>query len=262
VEGQLGLEEMPEEYVRNLVEVFREVWRVLKEDGVLWVNLADSYASNARRGGARHGDTGIDRAKRPIGLKPKDLVGIPWRVAFALRDDGWYLRSDIIWYKPNAMPESVRDRPTRAHEYLFLLTKSRRYYYDAKAIREPHEADSLDRVGRGRSSVHKWADGGPGHQTLAKDISRACHPDGRNKRTVWTIPTKPYKEAHFAAFPPKLPRTCIKAGSRVGDLILDPFVGSGTTILAALELQRRGIGLDLAYQDIAGKRQAQPEMFA
>ena len=212
VEGQIGLEPTPEEYVARMVEVFREVRRVLRDDGTLWLNLGDSYAggggfapnapSTATSISGRYGTTGALISYggiRPQGsIKPKDLVGIPWRVAFALQADGWYLRSDIIWHKPNPMPESVRDRPTKAHEHMFLLTKSRRYYYDADAVREPCATTDRER-GNGNGPY------------------RADHfnhnPLGRNRRDVWTIPTRPYKGAHFATFPPALVEPCIKAGT-------------------------------------------------
>lgn len=286
VDGQIGLEETPEAYVARLVEVFREVRRVLKDDGTCWINLGDSYV--AAQGGRQSAagllpksGTRITHGKPrerddvdcsswstrdvtskvipPRGLlKPKDLVGIPWRVAFALQADGWYLRQDIIWHKPNPMPESVRDRCTKAHEYLFLLSKSPRYWFDQDEIREPHAADSLARVGRGRSDHHKWADGGPGDQTLAKDISKACHPNGRNRRDVWTVATKPYAGAHFAVFPPDLIRPCVRAGCPVGGVVLDPFAGAGTTGLVALEEGRDFLGIELnpEYVGLIEKRLA------
>jgi len=221
-EGQVGLEVTHELYVQRLVDIFREVRRVLREDGTLWLNLGDSYTSGGRscrapdskdsKGGRV---TGNYRTPQPIDLKPKDLMMIPARVALALQADGWWLRSDIIWSKGNPMPESVKDRPTRSHEYVYLLTKSQDYYYNADAIREPFVgAHGQDR-------------------------------EGRNKRTVWDINPKPYKEAHFATFPPELPEVCIKAGSRVGDLVLDPFAGSGTTLMVAKDLDRDFIGIEL-----------------
>jgi len=220
VEGQIGLEETPEEYVEKLVAIFREVRRVLRDDGTLWLNLGDSYASKPCGGIGHNAKVGTTKkaiqksAGIPAGLKPKDLVGIPWRVAFALQADGWYLRRDIIWHKPNAMPESVKDRPTTAHEYIFLMSKSPVYYYDADAIREPYSPESLPRVMRGRSEKHKWSDGGPGNQSIAKSLEKACsNPKGRNKRSVWTVSTKPFKGAHFAVFPPDLIEPCILAGS-------------------------------------------------
>lgn len=217
VPGQLGLEPTPEEYVSKMVEVFREVRRVLRDDGVLWLNLGDSYASRPQND--KFADPKAPRRTpfnrcRTDATKPKDLVGIPWMVAFALRADGWYLRADIIWEKPNAMPESAKDRPTRSHEYLFLLSKSDKYFYDHCAIREPYAEDSWARIQRGRSKDHKYVDGGPGNQTLARDVSKACtYIEGRNKRTVWTVPLKPFKGAHFATFPPDLIKPCILAGT-------------------------------------------------
>jgi len=221
VKGQIGLEPTPDDYVQTMVKVFREVTRVLRDDGTLWLNMGDSYASSpaGNFGGdmPAPADGGRYRANKPkmdygaSGLKPKDLVGIPWRVAFALQADGWYLRSDIIWHKPNPMPESVTDRPTKSHEYLFLLTKSPRYYYDTDAVREP--------------SVEQAA--------------------GRNLRSVWTINPQPFSEAHFATFPTALVEPCIKAGSTKGDLILDPFAGSGTVGCVALKLAREFVGIEL-----------------
>ncbi|MGH8584728.1 MAG: DNA-methyltransferase [Gammaproteobacteria bacterium] len=255
--GQIGLERTPDEYVAVLVEVFRLVRDLLADDGTLWLNLGDCYATgadmvgqcpgggiqgerwkalrpslpqdcsgqgyrgtrtahNSGKNAYALGEGGFTQPNRlPLaGLKPKDLVGIPWRVAFALQAAGWYLRSDIIWHKPNPMPESVRDRPTKAHEYLFLLSKSERYYYDAEAIREPYALDSLARVQRGRSDKHKYADGGPGDQTLARDIRKACTSAlGRNRRSVWSIGSEPFSEAHFATFPRRLVEPCILAGT-------------------------------------------------
>ena len=196
VEGQIGLEETPEEYVEKMVEVFREVRRVLRDDGTLWLNLGDSYA-NSNAGGK----------KTPEGLKPKDLVGIPWRVAFALQADGWYLRSDIIWHKPNAMPESVKDRPTKAHEYIFLLSKSPKYYYDADAIREPMVKGDANSGAKNYRRIN----GAEFRDDSTQ--SRKDNPLGRNKRTVWTVSTKPFKGAHFAVFPPDLIEPCILAGA-------------------------------------------------
>lgn len=221
VDGQIGLEETPEEYVEKLVTIFREVRRVLRDDGTLWLNLGDSYATKPCGGIGRNAKVTATKkaiqksAGIPQGLKPKDLVGIPWRVAFALQADGWYLRSDIIWNKPNAMPESVKDRPTKAHEYIFLLAKSPRYYYDADAIREPHARLWNEKNG---GSFAK-----PNHEEAqAKKVSGALNhrgsypmpnPKGRNKRSVWIIPTRPFKGAHFAVFPPDLIEPCILAGS-------------------------------------------------
>jgi DNA modification methylase len=294
VKGQIGLEKTPEEYVAKMVEIFREVRRVLRDDGTLWLNLGDSYAAGGsgqnffdpngqRPGGGRLSDIGgfghVKTARNPreIGLKPKDLVGIPWRVAFALQADGWWLRSDIIWHKPNPMPESVTDRPTKAHEYLFLLSKSERYHYDAEAIKEPaicgdprkpYAPGQVDARGNGhdrnggkvRASVKR---GGFSGKTEAmaeegRNSFRAVE-DWRNKRSVWTIATDPYPEAHFATFPPSLIEPCIKAGCPAGGTVLDPFAGSGTTLEVARRLGCDGIGIELnpEYCNLIDKRLAQ-----
>lgn len=260
VHGQLGLERTPDEYVASMVAVFREVWRVLRDDGTLWLNLGDSYNANGRDGhGTRVGyKQGTNRASasgtdsnRPTdeALKPKDLVGIPWRVAFALQADGWYLRSDIIWSKLNPMPESVTDRPTKAHEYVFLLAKSERYYWNRAAVAEPHKADSIARRGRTRTGG-KFLDGDGGQphgnpHSITTGLDDCLHPDGRNIRTVWTVATQPYAGAHFATMPEKLVEPCIKAGTKPGDLVLDPFAGSGTVGLVAAKLNRRFVGTEL-----------------
>lgn len=210
VEGQIGLEPTPAEFIAKLVAVFREVRRVLRKDGTCWVNLGDSYANDGKWGGATsgkhaghlHGGSGIGRGKRDTGLKPKDLVGIPWRFALAMQDDGWWLRQDIIWHKPNPMPESVTDRCTKAHEYIFLLTKAERYYYDAEAIKEE---------GAGRLDRWPGSGGRLGQQGFTRNTVDEVN--GRNKRSVWTIATSPFSEAHFATFPPELPELCIKAGT-------------------------------------------------
>jgi len=287
---QIGLERTPADYVAHLVAVFRELWRVLRDDGTAWLNLGDCYATGAGRvgdcpGGGEQGDrwkgyrgvqpvqtkdrTGGKRHdlkavgpmtqpnRMPIeGLQPKDLVGIPWRVAFALQADGWRLRSDVIWSKPNPMPESVTDRPTRSHEYVFLLSKRARYYYAAAAIAEPAIAGSRagnkkrdipsDRDGRGIVNDHRgrgapWSDDG----------------NGRNKRSVWTVATAPYAGAHFATFPPALIEPCILAGAPIGAIVLDPFMGSGTTGAVCERLSRRWVGVDLAYFDQSRERTAQ-----
>jgi len=280
VDGQLGLEATPEEYLERMVDVFREVRRVLRGDGTIWLNLGDSYSSGGRGGGgsfmderkAWHGKSDVKGWRSaPTGLKNKDLVGIPWRVAFALQADGWYLRSDIIWSKPNAMPESVTDRPTKAHEYIFLLSKSPRYYYDAEAIRETSASDiplaCADANGStltgGQHSRHSLGDAVPeksrrvdkqrGHSrrhagfndrwdrmTKAEQSS-----SGRNKRDVWTVATHPYPDAHFATFPPALIEPCILAGCLEGGIVLDPFSGAGTTGLVSTRLGRRYIGIEL-----------------
>ena len=333
-EGQLGLEETFEEWVTNMVAVFREVWRVLKPTGTLWMNLGDTYAHSGSSGG---GSPDGPRKSREIvhkaqiktggtmrnGIKPKDLVGQPWKVAFALQADGWYLRSDIIWSKPNPMPESVTDRPTKAHEYVFLLTKSPRYYYDADAIREQQITEAHGKMGNGLIGAHN----GMSHGRWNPDGERVWNPLGRNKRTVWEIPTQPYPEAHFATYPEKLVEPCILAGTsekgvcsecgkpweRITDTpdwykeldghtapdghknlnrgvnagfgakkdsvtkpvttigweptcecnadtvpatVLDPFVGSGTTLAVAQRLGRKGIGTDISteYLQLAEKR--------
>ena len=263
--GQIGLERTPEEYVARLVEVFREVRRVLADDGTLWLNLGDSYASNgpgswgssdkstlttaSRKGAWAPGKTvGTTPVRDCSGLKPKDLCGIPWRVAFALQADGWYLRSDIIWAKPNPMPESVTDRPTKAHEYLFLLSKSQRYYYDAAAIAEPLAEASAERYGYAFGGAKTEAlieanRDGVGQRTRV--LGERETPTGRNRRTVWTVPTQPFAEAHFAVMPEALVEPCILAGSSVGDTVLDPFAGSGTVGVVALRHGRRFMGCEL-----------------
>src|SRR5690554_4836246 len=247
VPGQIGLEPTPEEYVEKMVEVFREVRRVLRDDGTLWLNLGDSYA-NSNTGGNRRMSL-----KSTKGLKPKNLVGIPWRVAFALQADGWYLRSDIIWHKPNAMPESVKDRPTKAHEYIFLLTKKPRYYYDADAIRDPHV--QKDRRGSRRVTYEIKAKGEQ-HAPSKSAGYLGQNPKGRNKRTVWTVPTRPYKGAHFAVFPPDLIEPCVLAGAPEGGIVLDPFFGSGTTGLVARKHGRHYVGIELnsEYIELSRKR--------
>ena len=270
---QLGLEETPEEFVDNLVKMFREVKRVLRKDGTIWLNLGDSYFSQGtnmdRNWDNRQKNFSKGKPKINLNhniLKQKDLCGIPWRVAFALQSDGWYLRQDIIWHKPNPMPESVQDRCTKAHEYIFLLTKSAKYFYDVDAVREPVSEISLKRAEYGwdcdRPSTKNASMNGKGIHTK-KMGNRFVNPDGRNKRSVWTITTKPYKEAHFATFPPELPELCIKAGSREGDIVLDPFFGSGTTGWVAQRLGRKWIGVELnpEYIKIAEKRFMQQELF-
>jgi DNA modification methylase len=349
VDGQLGLEATPAEFIDNMVGVFREVRRVLRDDGTLWLNMGDSYANDGKWGGSTggrhpkrlHGTTSaIGRKKRKTGLKPKDLMGMPWALAFALRDDGWFLRKDNIWHKVNPMPESVWDRPTTAHEYLFLFSKSGDkllwrhlvdgrwtdaepepdwiwrhrstreesrserteegwyrvnlwrgfdYFYDATAIMEPSSPDSHARAARGRSRKHKYADGGPGGQTIAMLAPSAGRPgvnpkaaeaptDGpgrvrqnaswseavgtgelvlmRNKRSVWSVTSEPYKGAHFATFPTALIEPCILAGCRPGGTVLDPFGGSGTTGLVADRLQRNAVLIELnpEYADMARAR--------
>jgi DNA modification methylase len=281
VSGQIGLEPTPDAYVHTLVSVFREVRRVLTDDGVCWLNVGDSYATgasdrtaagfNARYfrkpewadGKQAAAKRGLVTREIPSGFKPKDLLGIPWRVAFALQADGWYLRSDIIWAKPNPMPESVTDRPTKAHEYLFLLTKSERYYYDAVAIAE--ETADLSRVGK---DIGRWGNAMKPSRASAMGRSESGNEakgahwimgETRNRRTVWTIPTMPYSGSHFAVMPEKLVEPCILAGSRLGDRVFDPFLGSGTVGAVAERLGRRWIGIDLnsAYHALAKDRTAQ-----
>jgi DNA modification methylase len=267
---QIGLEQTPDDYVAEIVAVFREVWRVLADDGTLWLNLGDSYAamrdSKATPDTLRNGDgtkvlTAANRNPNNLknaGLKHKDLVGIPWRVAFALQADGWYLRQDIIWHKPNPMPESVTDRCTKAHEYVFLLTKSARYFYDAAAIRELGEPSSAARYASG-FNVFTGTQSQTGER-LAKGFEarkkELVHSGTRNKRSVWTIATKPYKGAHFAVMPAALVEPCILAGSKVGDTVLDPFAGSGTVGMVALRHDRNFIGVELnpGYAHIAQDR--------
>lgn len=308
--GQIGLEDTPDAFVSQMVAVFREVRRVLKSDGVCWLNLGDSYAGsgkganpadsphqkqrtnagsisvigNTAREAARTNGAGADRL---YGFKPKDLIGIPWMSAFALRADGWYLRQDIIWSKPNPMPESVTDRCTKAHEYIFLLTKSARYFYDAAAIAEPLAYGSIDRLSQDidgqagsdrvpgktngamkavykqpytKGSTKDYAAGGAqdASATKARIVDRILAGDivMRNKRSVWTVTTKPFKGAHFATFPTNLIKPCILAGSRAGDTVLDPFGGSGTTGLVATELGRESILIELNpdYAALADER--------
>lgn len=263
-EGQIGLEETPDAFVARLVEVFREVRRVLRDDGTLWLNLGDSYASSPR--GNKPGDISTSSLTNPkrqdlvgrgrvdmskaSGLAHKQLIGIPWRVAFALQADGWYLRQDIIWHKPNPMPESVTDRCTKAHEYIFLLSKGPRYYFDADAIKEPSVQDPKV-FGRGGATASRgqqgYAAASGGEQNRAqRDNSGGYGTDGkRNRRSVWTVTTKPYKGAHFATFPPDLIEPCILAGAPPGGVVFDPFMGSGTTAAVAAKHGRLGMGCEL-----------------
>lgn len=256
---QIGLEPTPAEFVDSLVTAFRAVRDVLADDGTVWLNLGDSYAGGGC--GARdperwpkqsRNDHMPVHAKAATGLKNKDLLGIPWMVAFALRADGWYLRSDIIWAKPNPMPESVQDRPTKAHEYLFLLSKSPRYFYDAGAIREPH-ARTWDEETNGRGSI---SFGGNTRPNKHNNLPVLPHPEGANKRTVWTVATQPYSGAHFATFPPKLIEPCILAGCPEGGTVLDPFSGAGTTGMVALRHNRSYIGVELnpEYAELSRRR--------
>jgi len=238
---QIGLEKNPNEFIFELVDVFREVKRVLKDDGTLWVNMGDSYA-----GGIKGADI------KSSGLKSKDLVGIPWMLAFALRADGWYLRQDIIWHKPNPMPESVRDRCTKSHEYMFLLSKSDKYYFNSEAMQEPSAGLGKTKI---RFGGKKYGDSDdPKHAT--KSGNEYTDKGTRNKRSVWSIATKPFKDAHFATFPPSLIEPCILAGCPEGGTVLDPFFGAGTTGLVAQRHSRNWIGCELnqEYADIAKSR--------
>jgi DNA modification methylase len=263
-EGQIGLEQTPDDYVAEMVAVFRSVKRVLRDDGTLWLNLGDSYAGSWGNQGRKE-DRGTQRpVNGPImqnlkpypdkktntgkipegsGLKPKDLIGIPWRVAFALQTDGWYLRQDIIWHKPNPMPESVKDRCTKAHEYIFMLSKSARYYYDVDAIKEPaiHEGRIVKATGSesknlGKGEYGRTSSGFTSHDTLVTN---------RKRRSVWTVSTKPFKGAHFATFPPDLIEPCVLAGCPADGTVLDPFGGAGTTGVVASRRQRNAILLEL-----------------
>ena len=305
-EDQIGLEDSPAEYVASLVAVFAEVRRVLKPTGTLWLNLGDTYAGNRsyqvpqtlhggtdvgnRRGmtvSPRRDNAPIPRSDMLVaGLKPKDLIGIPWRVALALQEDGWWLRSDIVWSKPNPMPESVTDRPTKSHEYVFLLTKGPRYFFDADAVREPYKYDgrTVTHVeGRDGSAQYRNGERWPGLKPRSSgNKERKPNPAavlgrgdtshgipwvegvGRNIRSVWEIATQPYPDAHFAVYPEALPERCIKAGCPEGGTVLDPFMGSGTTALVARRLGRRSIGIELneEYAALAAKRLQQLSLFA
>lgn len=246
VEGQIGLEQTPEEYVASMVEVFREVHRVLRDDGTLWLNIGDSYYNYRPGKGQSMPKQSVSSSKQDLpdscprrgnkldGLKEKDLIGIPWMLAFALRADGWHLRQDIIWNKPNPMPESVKDRCTKAHEYIFLLTKQPRYYFDADAIKEPAIYAGDNRGARKDSR----------RGTKMNSVSGVTG-EFKNKRSVWTVTTKPYRGAHFATFPKDLIAPCILAGAPEGGRVLDPFAGAGTTLCVAKENGRFGVGIEL-----------------
>jgi DNA modification methylase len=266
-DGQIGLEQTPQEYVAEMVSVFREVWRVLADDGVLWLNIGDSYASF--RDGKATPDTARGENKGTLvpkgsvanrmsgsfsttNIKHKDLVGIPWRLAFALQDDGWYLRQDIIWAKPNPMPESVRDRCTKSHEYIFMLTKNAKYYFDNVSIKEPAIWAQDKRKGKGRFTYDgkRQGEAGQGQEAFVSIK------DTRNKRDVWFIPTKPFKGAHFAVMPEAIVEPCVLASSRPGDTVFDPFTGSGTVGVVALRHKRNFLGTELnpEYGEIARTR--------
>ena len=313
-EGQIGLEETPEQYITAMVEVFRCVWDVLEDDGTLWLNIGDSYAGSGKGSnpdgtphpstlfGKQGTNTGTVTGKNmpqkahKIGLKPKDLIGIPWMLAFALRADGWYLRQDIIWHKPNPMPESVQDRCTKAHEYIFLLSKSQKYYFDNEAIAEPLASASIARLSQANLENQKGSDRVPGKTngnmkavycgsdkpytgkstkdygaggaqdasaTKARIVDRILSGEitTRNKRSVWTVTTKPYKGAHFATFPPDLITPCILAGAPAGGVVLDPFMGSGTTAAVAIANGRDYLGCELnpAYKELQDARIGAPK---
>lgn len=266
VDGQIGLEQTPDQYIAKLVEVFREVRRVLADDGTLWLNIGDSYAANGRSGlntgwaertkeyagGGHRAEPSRHRGEKrvPDGLKQKDLIGIPWMLAFALRSDGWYLRQDIIWHKPNPMPESVRDRCTKAHEYIFLLSKSEKYYFDSEAIKEP----AVGGLPGNKKHKHQQAyEAGDDRLRTKAGLTDYCArvaadpslAETRNRRSVWTVATQPYKGAHFATFPPALIKPCILAGCPAGGVVLDPFGGSGTTAGVALAHGRSAVLCEL-----------------
>jgi len=272
VAGQIGAEETPEEYVEKLVKVFREVWRVLRTDGTLWLNIGDSYATKTGRfapGLSSKNVCGKPSRSTPEGYKHKDLIGIPWMLAFALRADGWYLRQDIIWQKPNAVPESVTDRCTKSHEYIFLLAKSDRYYFNHTAIKEPRNSCKNDAVAgsrgafgprqtrlRGSGNLQKKYRPTPGEGHLGGNIPYSGESEFRSKRDVWTVATRGCKGNHFAVFPEQLIEPCILAGCPEGGTVLDPFTGSGTTGAVAKRLRRNFIGVELnpEYRAMAQER--------
>jgi DNA modification methylase len=259
-DGQIGMEETPDEYIKAMVEVFRCVWDVLEDDGTLWLNIGDSYYNYRPGKGQALVQQSVSnnsqdlpqvcarRGNKLDGLKEKDLIGIPWMLAFALRADGWYLRQDIIWHKPNPMPESVQDRCTKAHEYIFLLSKSQKYYYDSKSIAEPHKDVSVQRWGNGGEDTINTKYDKETPQTSVGNLRNGSNPlrdGGANKRSVWTVTTKPYEGAHFAVFPTDLIEPCILAGATAGGIVLDPFMGSGTTAQVAQNLGRKYLGCEL-----------------
>jgi len=267
VDGQIGLEPTPESYIAELLTVFREVKRVLRDDGTLWLNIGDSYSSGGRTTTTTQtlrGDCSEEAVKQtnkrpPVidGIKPKDLIGIPWMLAFALRKDGWYLRQDIIWHKPNPMPESVTDRCTKAHEYVFLLSKSEQYYFDQDEIMEKVAQSSIDRLSQNNLFRQAGSNRVPGKTN--GNMKAVGSRELRNKRSVWTINTRPYREAHFATFPPALIAPMIVAGCQSGGIVLDPFGGSGTTGEVAESLGRNSILIELnpKYIEIQERRTAQ-----
>ena len=263
-DGQIGLEETPEEYIKAMVEVFRCVWDVLEDDGTLWLNIGDSYAGSGKGPAGNLGVTNDERnmthtkssALVPQGCKPKDLIGIPWMLAFALRADGWYLRQDIIWHKPNPMPESVQDRCTKAHEYIFLMSKSQKYYYDHESIKENAVGARGGAPIKARNTEFRQGD----VKSVNDGLANGWQPsEDRNKRSVWTVNPKPYAGAHFAVFPQELIEPCIMAGAPVGGIVLDPFMGSGTTAQVAQNLGRQYLGCELNpdYKSLQDKRISQ-----
>lgn len=270
VDGQIGLEKTPQNYIAELVTVFRKVWRVLRDDGTLWLNLGDSYNGSGKGGvfteasakQATNNGANIDRPTRLTEFKPKDLLMIPHRVAIALQADGWYVRSDIVWHKPNPMPESVTDRPTKSHEYIFLMSKNATYYYDYESIRESLAESTIKdhRNGSGRFTTNNSKYNGKVDLPSWYRSRTFVNPEnGRNRRSVWTVPTQSYKDAHFATFPEDLIKPCVLAGSKAGDVVLDPFNGAGTTGKVAKDLNRQYVGIELnpAYCELTKKRVAQ-----
>lgn len=271
MDGQVGREATPEQYIRKLTEIFSEVYRVLRADGTCWLNISDTYCGTGSKGGykdpknpeGRNGQN-VSIVRNVEGCKHKDLIGIPWMLAFALRNSGWYLRNDIVWQKGNAMPESAKDRLTRSYEHIFLLAKSQKYYFDALAISEPIAADTARRYMGGRGSSHKYSGEVPGQAGIQKlnkprkagEIKKSDISPVRNCRDVWLINTVPYRGNHFAAYPPKLVERCILAGCPKGGIVLDPFFGSGTTGLVAVRNDRHYIGIELneEYCVLAGER--------
>ena len=272
-DGQIGLEPTPQDYITKMTDVFREVRRVLRSDGTLWLNIGDSYKP-AGKGSTKSGfneryfgkkfdsdkqsaaENHLDRSGFKADVKDKELVGIPWRLAFALSNDGWYLRQDIIWAKPNVMPESVRDRCTKSHEYIFLMTKSPRYYYDHISIKEPVSEVSLKRAQSGWKTNRPSAKTSPDGIDVEKMGERFVNPAGRNKRDVWFIPTASFKGAHFAVMPERIVEPCILAGCPQGGVVLDPFFGSGTVGVVAKKNNRSWIGIELnpEYAKLAEER--------
>ena len=264
--GQIGLEKTPEEYIEKLVEIFREVKRVLKKDGTLWVNIADSYAGSGKgrnKDGIAKKETfskvqignegsigGVLAKTQADSCKPKDMIGIPWMLAFALRADGWYLRQDIIWHKPNPMPESVKDRCTKSHEYIFMFSKSPRYYFDNKAIQEPANEKYASRYKSAFNAGTKERSGGGRKNNATNTAGMKTYTGFRNKRDVWSVTTKAFKGAHFATFPPDLIEPCILAGCPNGGIVLDPFGGSGTTGMVAKQNGREFILIELSEEYI------------